>query len=206
MTLIIPLALLFVFCLFCKIAVSCMTKCVTGTAMKMKTRWLEAVDLIYSCLCLWCSVTQSCVTLCDPMDCSMSGFPVFHHLPETAQTHICWVGDAIQPSRPLSSPSPPVFNLSQHQCCAVLCLVTQRWLTLCDPMDCSMPGSSVHEDSPGKNTGVSRLSLLQGIFPTQELNPGSPTLLADTLSAEPPGKSSYVWGSVKNTYNTPKGM
>jgi len=172
MTLIIPLALLFVFCLFCKIAVSCMTKCVTGTAMKMKTRWLGAVDLIYSCLCLWCSVTQSCLTLCDPMDCSMSGFPVFHHLPETAQTHVCWVGDAIQPSRPLSSPSPPVFNLSQHQCCAVLCLVTQWWPTLCDPMDCSMPGSSVHEDSPGKNTGVGCHALLQGIFPTQGSNPG----------------------------------
>ena len=57
MTLIIPLALLFVFCLFCKIAVSCMTKCVSGTAMKMKTRWLEAVDLIYSCICHCCLAT-----------------------------------------------------------------------------------------------------------------------------------------------------
>ena len=62
-----------------------------------------------------CSVTQSCPTLCDPMDCSMPGFLVFHHLPELAQTHVCWVSDAIQPSHPLSSLSPPAFNLSQHQ-------------------------------------------------------------------------------------------
>ena len=61
------------------------------------------------------SVTQSCLTLCDPMDCSMSGFPVLHHLLESAQTHVHWVGDAIQPSHPLSSPYPPAFNLSQHQ-------------------------------------------------------------------------------------------
>ena len=61
------------------------------------------------------SVAQSCPTLCDPMDCSMPAFPVLHQLPELAQTHVHWVGDAIQPSHPLSSPSPPVFNLSQHQ-------------------------------------------------------------------------------------------
>ena len=49
------------------------------------------------------------------MDCSMPGFPVLHHLLELAQTHVHWVSDAIQPSNPLSSPSPPAFNLSQHQ-------------------------------------------------------------------------------------------
>ena len=54
---------------------------------------------------------------------------------------------------------------------SVLCLVTQSCLTLCDPMDCSLPGSSVNGDSPGKNTGVGCHALLQGIFPTQELNP-----------------------------------
>ena len=48
------------------------------------------------------------------MDCSTSGFPVHHQLPELAQTHVHWAGDAIQPSRPLSSPSPPAFNLSQY--------------------------------------------------------------------------------------------
>ena len=61
------------------------------------------------------SVSQSCLTLCDPMDCSTPGFPVFHHLLEPAQTRVYRVGDAIQPSHPLSSPSPPAFNLSQHQ-------------------------------------------------------------------------------------------
>ena len=61
------------------------------------------------------SVTQSCLTLYDPMDCSMPGFPVHHQLPEFTQTHVHWVSDAIQPSHPLSSPSPPAFNLSQHQ-------------------------------------------------------------------------------------------
>ena len=52
---------------------------------------------------------------CDPMDCSIPGFPALHYLPVFAQTHIHWVGDAIQPSHSLSSPSPPAFNLSQHQ-------------------------------------------------------------------------------------------
>ena len=61
------------------------------------------------------SVTPSCPALCDPMDCSMAGFPVHHQLLEFTQTHVHWVGDAIQQSRPLSSPSPPAFNLSQHQ-------------------------------------------------------------------------------------------
>ena len=61
------------------------------------------------------SVAQSCPTLCDPMDCSTPGFPVHHQLPESTQTHVHWVGDVIQPSHPLPSPSPPAFNLSHHQ-------------------------------------------------------------------------------------------
>ena len=61
-----------------------------------------------------CSVAKSCLTLCDPMDYSKPGFPVLH-LPELAQTHVHWVDDAIQPSHPLSSPSPSALNLSQHQ-------------------------------------------------------------------------------------------
>ena len=60
------------------------------------------------------SVAQSCSTLCDSMDCSTPGFPVHHQLPELTQTHVCRVGDAIQPSHPLLSPS-PAFNLSQHR-------------------------------------------------------------------------------------------
>ena len=61
------------------------------------------------------SVTQSCLTLCNPMNCSMPGFPVHHQLPEFTQTHIHRVTDAIQPSHPLSSLSPPAPNPSQHQ-------------------------------------------------------------------------------------------
>jgi len=61
-----------------------------------------------------CLVAQSCPTLCNPKDCRMPGFPVLYHLPEFAETHVHWVGDAIQPSLPLSSPS-PAFNLSQHR-------------------------------------------------------------------------------------------
>ena len=61
------------------------------------------------------SVTQSCPTLCDPMNHSTPGLPVHHQLPESTQTHVHWVGDAVQPSHPLSSPSPHALNLSQHQ-------------------------------------------------------------------------------------------
>ena len=65
---------------------------------------------------LWCcSAAQSCPPLCDPMDCSMLGFPVLHYLPDFSWTHVHWVSNTIQPSRPLFSPSPPAFNLSQHQ-------------------------------------------------------------------------------------------
>ena len=64
-----------------------------------------------------CSSVQSpsCVPLCEPMDCSSPGFPVHHQLLEPTQTHVHYVYDAIQPSHPLLSPSPPTFNLSQHQ-------------------------------------------------------------------------------------------
>ena len=61
------------------------------------------------------SVAQPCLTLCNLMDCSTPSFPVYHQLPEFTQTHVHWFGDAIQPSHPLLSPSPPTFNLSRHQ-------------------------------------------------------------------------------------------
>ena len=60
-------------------------------------------------------VTQSCLTLCDPRDCSAPGLPVHHELPGLAQTHVDQIGDAIQPSLLLLSPSLPAFSLSQHQ-------------------------------------------------------------------------------------------
>ena len=64
---------------------------------------------------LFSSVAQLCPALCTPMGCSIPGFPVHQQLLELAQTHVHRVNDAIQPSHPLSSPSPPAFNLSQHQ-------------------------------------------------------------------------------------------
>ena len=83
-------------------------------------RWIDA-SVQFS------SATQSCLTLCDPMDCSMPGLPVHHHLPEFTQTHVPWVCDVIQSSHSLSSPSPSTFNLSQHRVFSnesVLCI---RW-------------------------------------------------------------------------------
>ena len=78
----------------------------TYTHIHTRTQW-QSVQ--------FSSVAQLCPTLCNPMNCSTPGLPVHHQLPELAQTLIHWVGDAIQPSHPLSSPSPPAFNLSQHQ-------------------------------------------------------------------------------------------
>ena len=62
-----------------------------------------------------CLVDKLCLTLCNPVDCTMPGFPVLHYLLEFAQTHVCGVGEAIQPSHPLSPASPLALNLSKHQ-------------------------------------------------------------------------------------------
>ena len=78
--------------------------------------WVPVASLSINLLSVqFSSVAQSCPTLCDPMNHSMPGLRVHQHLPEFTQTHIHWVGDAIQPSHPLSSPFPPAPNLSQHQ-------------------------------------------------------------------------------------------
>ena len=73
------------------------------------------LNSIYMCSVQFSPVTQSCPTLCNFMNCSTPGLPVHHQLPEFMQTHVHWVSDAIQPSHPLSSPSPPAPNPSQHQ-------------------------------------------------------------------------------------------
>ena len=85
-------------------------------------RIFRAVTLLCMMESLWMcinqsfiSVVQSCLTLLDPMDCSTPDLPVHHQLPDLAQTHVHRVSDAIQPFHPLSLPSPPAFNLSQHQ-------------------------------------------------------------------------------------------
>ena len=81
---------------------------------------------------------------------------------------------------------PPEFT---DKCCLsfVLCLVIQLCPTLCDSIDCSLPGSSVHGDSPGKNTGVGCYILLQGIFPTQGIEPRSAVLQTDSLLSDHQG-------------------
>ena len=87
--------------------------CLTNILEQRKTVSFlcESENWVTTC----CSVAQSCLTLCDPMDCSTPGFPVLHHLPELARTHVHWVSDAIQPSHPLSPPSPSALKLFQQQ-------------------------------------------------------------------------------------------
>ena len=82
---------------------------------KVEKYWKAGIKENISCPCCCCSVAQWCPTLCDPMNCSTPGFLVLHHLLDFAQTHVHWVSDAIQPSHPLSPPSPPAFGLSQNQ-------------------------------------------------------------------------------------------
>ena len=84
----------------------------SGTPIK-KCKRRSILRNIIASIC--CSVTKSCPALCNPMNWSTPGLPVLHRLSEFAQTHVHWVGDAIQPSHSLSSPSPPALNLSQHQ-------------------------------------------------------------------------------------------
>ena len=86
-------------------------KCPSGDEWIKKSQYIYTMD--YSVQ--FSSVTQSCMTLCDPMNLSTPGLPVHHQLLEFTQTHVHRVSDAIQPSLPLSSPSPPAPNPSQHQ-------------------------------------------------------------------------------------------
>ena len=81
--------------------------------VKMKYTETHYRDIMISAQ--FSSVAQLCPTLCDPMNCSTSGLPVHHQLTEFTQTHVHRVSDAIQPSHPLLSPSPPALNLSQHE-------------------------------------------------------------------------------------------
>ena len=117
-----------VFCLFCCLLLlsamplghgfSVSTSNLMNPCTRQWSCWFSCSSALMKLPC-WpnccCSVAKLCPTLCDPMDWSTPGSPVLLHLPESAYTHVHWVGDAIQPSCPLLSPSPPVFNLSQHQ-------------------------------------------------------------------------------------------
>ena len=78
------------------------------------------------CMYQFSSVAQWCPTLCDPLDCSTPGLPVYHQLPGLAQTHVCRVSDAIQPSHPLSSPS-PAFHLPSIRVFSNESVLRIRW-------------------------------------------------------------------------------
>ena len=75
----------------------------------------ETIVLLYPTVPCCCSAIKSRLIPHNSMDCSTPGFPGSHYLPEFAQIHVHWVGDTIQPSHPLPTPSPPAFKLSQHQ-------------------------------------------------------------------------------------------
>ena len=106
-------------------AISLLPSVSTSALLRLELiNWVHTMGSLHICedMCIHihkrfccCSVAKSCLTLCDSMNWSKPGFPVFNYLLEFAQTHVHWVDNAIQPSHPLSSPSPPALNLSQDQ-------------------------------------------------------------------------------------------
>ena len=109
-------------------SVQCSTICNSQDVEKLPK---PLIDCFHSNLC-WCSVTQSRLLLCDPVDYSTPGFPVFYHLPKLAQTHAQWVSDAIRPSHPLSSPSPPTLIF-----CSIKVFSNESVLCIRQPKYCS---------------------------------------------------------------------
>ena len=91
-----------------------MHSCITWAIWGCHKKQIDAVAFTYTTSYCY-SVAKLCPILCDPMDCRMPDFPVLHYLLEFPKTHVHWVSDTIQPSHPLSSPSPLALNLSQHQ-------------------------------------------------------------------------------------------
>ena len=107
------------------------------------------------------SVSQSCPTLCDPMDCSMPGLPVHHQLLDPTQTHVHRVGDAIQPSHPLSSPSPPTFNLFRIRVFSNESTLRIRW-PKCWSFSFNISPSSEHSGLISFRMGWLNLLAVQG--------------------------------------------
>ena len=102
-------------CCFMSSSNCCFLTCIQISQEAGKVVWYSHLFKISLLAPQFSSVVQSCLTLCDLIDCSTPGSPVLHSLPHFPQTHVHWVSDAIQPSHPLSSPSPPALNLFQHQ-------------------------------------------------------------------------------------------
>ena len=111
------------------------------------------------------------VQLCDSMDCSTPGLPVHHQLPEFTQTHVHWVGDAIQPSHPLSSPSPPTFNLSHHQFSSVQSLGRVQLFVTPWTAACQASLSITNSQSPLKPMSI------ESVMPSNHLILWPPLLL-----------------------------
>ena len=110
---------------------------------------------IYLICC--CSSARSCPTLCDPMNCSLPGFPDLHYLPEFVQTQVPWAGDAIQPSHPLSLSSPPALNLSQHQGLSDEPSLPIRWPKFCASVSTSVLPVNIWGWFPLGMTGLTSL-------------------------------------------------
>ena len=96
-------------------------------SIKMLLTYLLRLLEIFVNYLSFSSVTQSCPTLCDSMNCSSPGLPVHYQLPEFTQTHVHRVGDAVQPSHPLSSPFPPAFNLFSIRVFSIESALRIRW-------------------------------------------------------------------------------
>ena len=118
---------------------------------------------------------QSCLTLCNPIDCSPPGSSLHGIVQQEYWSVLSCIppGYLPDPGTEPTSPAPSALQadslLLRHQGSPGY---MSMWLTLCNPMDCSTPGSSVHRDSPGMNARVGCYAVLQGIFPTQGSNPG----------------------------------
>ena len=147
---------------------------------------MNAHTLVFSTLlsisAALCLVAQSCLTLCDLVDSRLPGSSVHGDSPGKNTGVGCHA--LLQGIFSTQGSNLGLLHCRQSLYClnhqgnqgnyGVLCLVTQLCPTLCDPVDCSLPGFSVHGDSPGKNTGVGYHALLQGIFSTQGSKPGLP--------------------------------
>ena len=161
-----------------------------GWVQTVQIYWTVHLWYAYFSIGIFSSVQSlSRVGLCDPKDCSTPGFPVHHPFLELPQTHAHRVGDAVQPSHPLSSPSPPAFNLSQHQ-------GLFHWVSSSHQVAKVYGLYIVH--------GILQARILEWVafpffrdLPNPGIEPRSPVLQADSLPAEPQGKPVWVFYVIK---------